>query len=173
MGCIIVVPVNVFEDAHQHSAPVAIPRQLWSTPYKQGPIVYIPSKTLEVVGVVEVYLQHGIQHTVFFQPSSVFCAAQCSETEVFICHYQLLIDAPMVFHLIINVEKLIQGIKKHLWYVALMQNILVLQGVALHGGHLKACNALRLMLPVIFHSEGECPPKPPLEYGLEPTGNNK
>ena len=79
----------------------------------------------------------------------------------------------MVFHLVINVEKLIQGIKKHLWYVALMQNILVLQGVALYGGHLKACNALRLMLPVILHSEGECPPKPPLEYGLEPTGNNK
>ena len=48
----------------------------------------------------------------------------------------------MAFHLIINVEELIQGVKQHFWSVALVQNILVLQGVALHGGHLKACDAL-------------------------------
>ena len=79
----------------------------------------------------------------------------------------------MAFHLIINVEQLIQGIKQHFWSVALMQNVLVPQGVVLYGGHLKACDALRLMLPVLLHSEGECPPKPPLKYGFEPTGDNQ
>ena len=29
-------PVDVCEDACQHSALLAIPRQLWLTPYKQG-----------------------------------------------------------------------------------------------------------------------------------------
>ena len=79
----------------------------------------------------------------------------------------------MAFHLIINVEELIQGLKQHFWSVALTQNILVPQGVVLHGGHLQACNTLGCMLPVLFCSEGEHPPKPPLKYGLEPTGNNQ
>ena len=109
----------------------------------------------------------------FFHPSSAFHAVQRGETEDFIRHYQLLIDTPMVFHLIINVEELIQGIKQHFLSVALMQNVLILQGVALHSGRLKACNALGLMLPVLLRSEGECPPKPPLKYGFEPTGNNQ
>ena len=98
--------VDVFEDARQHGAPLVIPRQLQSTPYEQGSVVYSPSKALEEAGVIEVYLQHGIQHTVFFHPSLVFHAAQCGETEDFICHYQLFIDAPVAFHLIINVEEL-------------------------------------------------------------------
>ena len=79
----------------------------------------------------------------------------------------------MVFHLIIDVEELVQGIKQHFWSVALMQNVLIPQGVTLHGGHLKACNALRLLLPVLLCSEGERPPKPLLEYGFKPTGNNQ
>ena len=79
----------------------------------------------------------------------------------------------MASHLIINVEELIQGIKRHLWSVALMQNVLFPQGAALYGGCLKACNTLRLVLPVLLYSKGECPPKPMLEYGLEPTGNNQ
>ena len=48
-------PVDVFQDACQHSAPLAIPRQLWSTSYEQGPIVYGPSEALKVAGVIEVY----------------------------------------------------------------------------------------------------------------------
>ena len=79
----------------------------------------------------------------------------------------------MAFHLVINVEELIQGIKHHFWYVALMQNILILQSAALNGGHLKACDTLRLMLPVLLHSEGECSPKPLLGDGFEPIGNNQ
>ena len=79
----------------------------------------------------------------------------------------------MVFHSIINAEKLIQGIEQYFWSVALLQNVLILQGAALHGGHLKACDALRLMLLVLLHSVGEGPPKPPLEYGFEPTGDNQ
>ena len=79
----------------------------------------------------------------------------------------------MVFHLIIDVKELIQGVKQYLWSVALMQNILILQSVALHGGHLKACDALGLMLPVLLCSEGELPPKPPLEDGFKPTGDNQ
>ena len=79
----------------------------------------------------------------------------------------------MVFHLINNVEELIQGIKQHFWSVALMQNDLIWQGAVLHGGYLKACDALGLMLPVLLHSKGECPVKPPLEYGFEPTGDNQ
>ena len=71
----------------------------------------------------------------------------------------------MAFHLIIDVEELIQGVEQHLWSVALMQNVLVLQSAVLHGGRVKACDALRLTLPVLLCSEGECPPKPPLEYG--------
>ena len=149
-----------------HGAPLVIPRQLWSTPYKQGSLVYGPSEVLKV-GVIEVHLQHGIWHAVFFHPSSVFHAVQHSETEDFICHYQFLIDPPMTFHLIINVEELMQGIEQHFWSVALMQNVLVPQGVALHGGCLKAGNTLRLMLPVLLHSEGEFPPKPLLEYGFK------
>ena len=173
MGHIIAAPVDVFEDAHQHSAPLAIPRQLWLTSYEQGPVIYDPSEALKVAGVIEVYLQHGIQHAVFFHPPLVFCAAHHGETEDFICHHQLLIYVPVAFHLIINVEELIQGIKQHLWSVALAQNVLALQGAALHGRHLKACDALGLMLPVLLHSEGERPPKPPLEYGFEHTGNNQ
>ena len=79
----------------------------------------------------------------------------------------------MAFHLVINVEELIQGIKQHFWSVALMQNVLILQCVVLNGGHLKACNALRITLPVLLCSEGECPPKPLLEDGFEPTGDNQ
>ena len=109
----------------------------------------------------------------FFHPSSAFCAAQRSESEDFICHYQLLFDTPMVFHLIINVEELIQGVKQHFWSVALVQNLLVPQGAALHGVHLKACDALGLMLPVLLRSKGQCPPKSPLKYGFEPTGDNQ
>ena len=60
VGCIVMAPVGVFEDAHQHSAPLVIPRQLWSTPYKQGLIIYGPSEALEVAGVVDVHLQHGV-----------------------------------------------------------------------------------------------------------------
>ena len=52
----VAAPVDVFEDAYQHGAPLAIPRQLWLTPYKQGSIVYGPSEVLKVVGVVEVHL---------------------------------------------------------------------------------------------------------------------
>ena len=173
VGSIIAAPVDVFEDACQHGAPLVIPRQLWSTPYKQGPIIYGPNEVLEVVGVIEVHLQHGIWHAMFFHPSSAFRAAQHGRTEDFIHHYQFLIDTPMAFHLIINVEELIQGLEQHFWSVALAQNILILQGAVLHGGHLKACDALRLMLPVLIHSEGEHPPKPPHEYGFEPTGNNQ
>ena len=128
---------------------------------------------LEVVGVIEVYLQHSIWHALFFHPSLAFRAAQRSETEDFIHHYQLLIDAPMVFHLIINVEELVQGVKQHFWSVALTQNVLVPQSAALNGGHLKACDALGLTLPVLLCREGECPPKPPLEDGFEPTGDNQ
>ena len=109
----------------------------------------------------------------FFHPSLAFHAAQHGETEDFICHYQFLIDPPMAFHLIINVEELIQGVEQHFWSVALPQNILFPQGVALHGGHLKACDALQLMLPVLHRSIGEHPSKPPLEYGFEPTGDNQ
>ena len=54
-----------------------------------------------------------------------------------------------------------------------MQNVLILQCVVLNGGHLKACNALRITLPVLLCSEGECPPKPLLEDGFEPTGDNQ
>ena len=79
----------------------------------------------------------------------------------------------MAFHLIINVEELVQGVKQHFWSVALAQNVLILQGAALHGGHLKACDTLGLMFPVLLHSEGERPPKPPLEYGFEPPGDNE
>ena len=160
-------PVDVFEDACQHGAPLVIPRQLWSTPYQQGPIAYGPSEVLKVAGVIEVYLQHAVWHTMFFYPSSAFHAAQHSETEDFICHYQLLIDAPIVFHLIINVEELIQGVKQHFWSVALVQNILILQSAAVHDGCLKACDTLGLC------SEGERPPKPPLEDGFEPAGDNQ
>ena len=77
----------------------------------------------------------------------------------------------MVFYLVINVEELIQGIKQHFWSVALTQDILV--SAVLNGGHLKACNTLGLTLPVLLHSEGEHPPKPPLEDGFEPTGDNQ
>ena len=89
------------------------------------------------------------------------------------CHYQFLINTPMAFHLIINIEEFIQAVEQHFWSVALVQNILILQGVALYGGHLKACITLRLMLPVLLCSKGECPPKPTLEYGFEPSGNNQ
>ena len=122
----IVAPVDVFEDACQHGAPLAIPRQLWLTPYKQGSIVYSPSEVLKVAGVIEVHLQHGICHAMFFHPSSAFLAAQCGKTEDFICHHQFLINPPMAFHLIINVEELVKGIEQHFWSVALMQNILIL-----------------------------------------------
>ena len=159
---IITAPVDVFEDVCQHRAPLAIPRQFWLTPYKQGSIVYGPSKALKVAGIIEVHLQHGIWHAMFFHPSSAFCAVQCSETEDFICHYQFLIDSPMAFYLIINVEEPVQGIEQHFWSVALAQNVLIPQSVALHGGCLKAHDALRLMLPVLLCSEGECP-----------TGNNQ
>ena len=77
------------------------------------------------------------------------------------------------FTWIINVEELIQGVKQHFWSVALVHNVLIPQGVALHGGHLKACDALGLMLPVLLCSKGQCPPKPPLKYGFEPTGDNQ
>ena len=101
-------------------------------------------------------------------------SVQCSvASEDFIHHYQFLIDPHMVFHLIINVEELIQGIEQHFWSVALTQNVLILQGVVLHGGHLKTCDALGLTLPVLLHSVRECPSKSPLEYGFEPTGNNQ
>ena len=73
----------------------------------------------------------------------------------------------MAFHLIIDVEELIQGIKQHLWSVALTQNVLVPQSAALHGGHVKACDALGLTLPVLLHIKGGHAPKPPLEYGFE------
>ena len=142
----------------KHLSPLVIPRQLWSTPYKQGFVVYGPSEALKVVGVVEVHSRHGIWHAMFFHPSLAFCAVQHGETEDLVCHYQFLIDPPMAFHLIINVEELIQGIEQHFWSVALLQNILILQGVALHGGCLKACDALGLMLPVLLHSIGERPP---------------
>ena len=79
----------------------------------------------------------------------------------------------MAFHLIINVEELIQGVKQHFWSVALMQNVFIPQGAALHGKHLIAYDTLGLMLPVSLHSEGEHPPKLPLEYGFEPTGDNQ
>ena len=79
----------------------------------------------------------------------------------------------MAFHLIIDVEELVQGVKQHLWSVALAQNVLILQSAALHGGHVKACDALRLTLPVLPHSEGEHPPKPLLEDGFKPTGDNQ
>ena len=48
-------PVDVFEDACQHGAPLVIPQQLWLTPDKQGSIINGPSEVLKVVGVVEVY----------------------------------------------------------------------------------------------------------------------
>ena len=79
----------------------------------------------------------------------------------------------MAFHLVINVEELSQGAKQHFWSVALMQNVLVWQSATLNGGHLKACDALELTLPVLLHSEGERPPKPLLEDGLKPTGDNQ
>ena len=126
-----------------------------------------------MASVVEVHLQHSIWHAMSFHPSLAFCAAQRGKTKDFICHYQLLIDAPVAFYLIINVEELIQGLKWHFWSVALMQNVLIVQGAALHGWHRKACNTLRFMLLVLFCSEGECPLQPPLEYGFEPTGNHQ
>ena len=49
-------PVDVFVDASQHSAPLMIPRQLWLTPYQQGPIIYSPNEVLKVASVIEVYL---------------------------------------------------------------------------------------------------------------------
>ena len=52
--CFVVAPVDVFEDACQHGAPLAIPRQLWLTPYKQGSIIHGPSKVLKVVGVIQI-----------------------------------------------------------------------------------------------------------------------
>ena len=111
-------PVDVFEDACQDGAPLAIPWQLQSTSYKQGSIVDSPSKALKVAGVIQIYLQH-------FQS------------------------------------------------VALLHDVLVPQGVAMHGGHLKAHDALQLMLPVLLCHVGECPPKPPLEDCFKPTGNNQ
>ena len=100
-------------------------------------------------------------------------AAQHGNTKGFIHHNQLLINGPMVFHLIINVEELIQGVKQNFWSVALAQNVLIPQSVVLNGGHLKACDTRGLTFPVFLHSEGECPPKPPLEDGFELTGDNQ
>ena len=130
MCSLITAPLDVFEDACQYGAPLAISRKLWLTPYKQGSIIYGPSEALKVVGVIEVHLRHSIQHALFFHPSSAFCAVQCGKTEDFIYHYQFLINPPMAFHLIINVEELIQGVGQHFWSVALMQNVLILQGAA-------------------------------------------
>ena len=103
-----VASVDVFEDACQHGAPLAIPWKLWSTPYKQGSVINSPSEVLKVAGVIQVHSRHGIWHTMLFHPSSMFCAAQHSETEDFIRHYQFLINPPMAFDLIINVEELVQ-----------------------------------------------------------------
>ena len=86
--------VDAFEDACQHGAPLAIPQQLRSTSYKQGSIIDGPSKALKVVGVIQIYWQYGILHTLLFHPSSTFCAVPHSETEDFIHHYQFLIDPP-------------------------------------------------------------------------------
>ena len=63
--CFIMAPVDVFEYACQHGAPLVIPRQLWLTPYKQGSVVDGPSKVLKVTGVIQVHPQHGIWHTIF------------------------------------------------------------------------------------------------------------
>ena len=71
----------------------------------------------------------------------------------------------MAFHLVIDIKQLIQGIKQHLGPIALVQNVLVPQSAVLHGGHLEACNAIRLVLPVLLH--------PPLEYGFKPTDDNQ
>ena len=60
-----------------------------------------------------------------FHASSMFCAVQRGETEDFICHYQLLIDLPMAFDLIIDVEELVQGVEQHFWSVALPQDVLM------------------------------------------------
>ena len=51
----IMAPVDVLEDACQHGAPLAIPQQLWLTPYKQGSIVDGPSEVLKVAGVIQVH----------------------------------------------------------------------------------------------------------------------
>ena len=48
----------------------------------------------------------------------------------------------MVLYLVINVKELVQGIEQHFQSVALPHDVLVPQGVMLHGGHLKACDAL-------------------------------
>ena len=160
--CFVAVPVDVFEDACQHGAPLAIPWQLRSTPYKQGSVIDGPSKVLKVADVIQIHSRHSIRHAMLFHPSSTFCAAQRSKTEDFICHYQFLIDPAMALYLVINVEELIQGVEQHFWSVALPHDILMPQGVMLHGGCLKAHNALRLMLPVLLRRVGESPPKPPL-----------
>ena len=53
-----------------------------------------------------------------------------------------LIDPPMVLYLVINVKELVQGIEQHFWSVAFPHDVLMPQSVTLHGGHLKACDAL-------------------------------
>ena len=171
--CFVTAPVDEFEDAGQHGAPLVIPQQLWLTPYKQGSVIDSPSKVLKVAGVIQVHPRHGVHHAMFFHPSSVFHAVQCSETEDFICHYQFLINSPVAFYLIINIEELIKGVKQHIWSVALPHDILMPQDVVLHGGCLKTHDALQLMLPVLLCNIEEQPPKTPFEDGFKPTGDNQ
>ena len=72
-------------------------------------------------------------------------------------------DAPVVLYLVINVKELIQGKEQHFQSVALPHDIIVPQGVALHGGCLKTGDALQFILPLIFCHVEKCPTKPPLE----------
>ena len=53
--CFTAAPVDVFEDACQHGAPLVIPWQLGLTSYKQGSVVDGPSEVLKVVGVIQIY----------------------------------------------------------------------------------------------------------------------
>ena len=58
-----------------------------------------------------------------------------------------------MLHLVVDIEQFIEGIKEHLGPIALMQNVLVLQGAVLHGGHLEAHNAIRPAFPLLLCEE--------------------
>ena len=126
MGHIIADPVDMLMQASQHCTQRTVPWKFRPHTH-QCAIVDCPREALGMASVIHVQQGQGIRHASLLHPMPSLGAPLHGEAENLICQYDLFVGPLLLFDLVVDVKMFVQCKEEHLWPIAILHLILVMQ----------------------------------------------